>query len=74
MADARLRHLQSPHDVCRAQLGRGELLDRDRCVRELCGGGVLQMPADGSVLQDERLAGTLHNLLADTAYECARRV
>ncbi len=26
------------------------------CVRELCGGGVLQMPADTSVLQDERLA------------------
>jgi 4-hydroxyphenylacetate 3-monooxygenase len=27
------------------------------CVRELCGGGVLQMPADSSFLQDDRLAG-----------------
>ncbi len=26
------------------------------CVRELCGGGVFQMPADGSVLEDARLA------------------
>ena len=34
--------------------GHSALID---CLRELCGGGVFQMPADISVMQDEKLRG-----------------
>ena len=41
-------------------------------LRELCGGGMLQMPADGSVLEDPELERAVQDLLADAAYERAR--
>ena len=36
-------------------------------LRELCGGGVFQMPADISVLDDPRARQAVHHLLADAA-------
>ena len=40
-------------------------------LRTLCGGGVFQMPADISVMDDPELAKAVRDLLADAAGRCA---
>ena len=58
MADARLRDFQPAHDVCRAELGRGELLGgggmRARALRRRA---CCRCRQTARFLQDDRLAG-----------------
>ena len=63
-----LHVLQPPHDVRRAQVVHRELLDRSSTsCASCCGGGVFQMPADISVMEDRAPGRQFEHLLADAA-------